>query len=684
MAQIVINEISQNYTYAIGTSSYATVAMPITSCWGPGYFDPDSYYGTNLGDCEDPHELMLEHTVWQHFPASQQGLEAFVRTYRGPASVYRRAKDYSYQMAITLLTAGYDVLVCRHCPGGRAQGSFKQGDATITFQAKYPGTFGNNLQLTFRKNQYRSALDKSAHCYWSVITHVVDSSGIKIAVENVSFVFDPDNTSDSIPHYTEVESNFWDIQVSGVVDEGQSAKIPTDSNDDKLTYVRLSGGSDTKEVSDTSGLITQVQDEINQRYEWASKYNVGSGGDWSDGDSPYHWYPSFLSSRPSNSGPSIFDSLSDDEKKIMYYKEWIYTSLVARKFIRSEGWEGTLDLLKDKLSYSPQRIFASGWDDQNLLDYSSDFGVISKYMLERYGGGDCPETCLLPVSPLHMKLMDVAYFSRCATSFIDIPRVVDRKFVYIEDENNYEREGYAQKLARLEPLNIDQDTNGTLFHTHSALFAPWGQYRYVGVARMTTASPSFLALMIQRAQILNQADQYEWALPRNRSHKLRIGRMEYTVPKKILDKWQKLEGVGVNVITNIPDLGTNIWGNSTLFEVPPSTYQALANLSTRFLVNAVENVAFRCGVGITFQYNNRQAYNQFYAGVTPLLETMINVGAIEGYRVQMNADINGLDQVNANTVIGKIWLLVNGVVNDIYIDLIALPAGAGIDLASLS
>ena len=62
--------------------------------------------------------------------------------------------------------------------------------------------------------------------------------------------------------------------------------------------------------------------------------------------------------------------------------------------------------------------------------------------------------------------------------------------------------------------------------------------------------------------------------------------------------------------------------------------------------------------------------------MTPLLDTMKNQGAIEDYYVTMAADINGLDRVNANTVIGKVYLVVNGVINDIYIDLIALPPGA--------
>ena len=123
MAQIVINEISQNYTWSIGANNYATVAMPITSCWGPGYFDPASEYGTLSGDNV---EKMLEHTVWQRFSATQAGLDSFVATYRGAATNYRLAQDFSYQMAITLLTAGYDVLVCRMCPGAHASGTFVQ------------------------------------------------------------------------------------------------------------------------------------------------------------------------------------------------------------------------------------------------------------------------------------------------------------------------------------------------------------------------------------------------------------------------------------------------------------------------------------------------------------------------------------------------------------------------------
>lgn len=728
MAKIVINEVSQNYVWNVGANNYATVALPITSCWGPGYFDPETAYSSETGLSDgDKIEKMLESTVWQRFPATQAGLDAFVAAYRGPASNYRNAKDFSYQIATTLLTSGYDVLVCRMCPGTYAEGSFIQlqgtdaqpSQATISFRAKYPGTFGNNLQIIINKVPYYApstdgrTLGETKY-YWNILTYVIDSSGVRSAVESKTLVFRAGDATDTVLYYKEVESNFWDITgITGTIGEGADdadisapvadTTLPYDStktyaigdqvihdlavyecttagttgtwdgtkwnklntvNWIKLGATTLTQGTDynttwgTKTASD----FTTVSID---RFNWAAAYQLSA---------ETYTYPTGIATA------AIYNALDDDTKCSLYYREWLFTHLVGRNLKDSNGNDvgGVFDLLKDKLAYNPNRIISPGWDDQDLSMYTDNDAIINTIF--PVVDGSCP----VPVSPMHLKIMDVAYYSRCATGYIDSPIMVDRKYVHIEDDNNPSRQGYVQKLARVVPANAALDVNGSLFHTHCGFFAPWTQFQYVGTSRMSPASPSFAALMIQRAQILNQPTQYEWALPTNRKHGVRLGKLEYTVPKKLLDKWQKLDGASVNVITTIPDLGTNIWGNSTLFEVPPATYQALANLSTRFLVNAVEDIVYKAGISITFQYNNNQAFNKFYAAVTPLLDTMKNVGAIDGYRVEMSADIDELDHVNANTVIGKVWLLVNGVINDIYVDLIALPAGAGIDLSTLS
>lgn len=610
MAQITINEISQNYTYNIGTSSFCTVALPITACWGPGYIDPAS-----AGVEKD---TVLENTVWQRFAATQAGLESFVSTYRGPAANYRLAKDYSYQVAMSLLTAGYDILVCRLCPGTHAEATItdSKSSGTFTLKAKYPGTFGNSLMATLNKVPNRN--------YWNLITYVIDASGVKTAVENIVFAFDLNNSTDSILHIQEIESNFFTFIVSGKISDDAdfgdiSSGIIIGANADTK-------GSDRAADIDVAAMMDEAISLATARYATVS---ATAGTD-------------YIAALNTVKAANIDAATAATFR----YNEWLYTNALD-----------VYDLLKDKLAYNPNRVISPGWDDQNITE-------IDGTVVTRLGA----------ISPLHVKLMDVAYYSRCATALIDIPKCLPRSAVYNESSKDDEQ-GYAQMLSRYVPSNAANDVNGSLYHTHSALFAPWGQYTYVGTNKQNPASPSFLKLLIDRAMILNQSLQYEWAMPTSRKHNLALGKLDYTVPKKLLDTWQKLEGVGVNVITNIPDLGISLWGNSTLYEVPPATYQALANLSTRFLVNAIENVAYKAGISITFQYNNDEAYSRFYAAVTPILDTMKNAGAIDGYHVKMSADINGLDQVNANTVIGKIYLVINGVINDIIVDLVALPPG---------
>lgn len=735
MAQIVVNEISDNYTFNIGTASYAAVAFPITSSWGPGYFDADTF-GANV-----TRQDMLEATQWKRFPATKEGLESFVSTYRGPASCYRMANDYSYQMAITLLTAGYDVVTCRMCPGQKAMYAFKRdlvvalsdtvpvntvlGAEIFTFRAKYPGTFGNNLKIAVNESSYYDpSKRKSVPCH-NVITYITDSTGAQYSAENITLVFDRANASDTVLYYKEVKSNFWDVTVSRsggstsgvklyndlpissehplpiVVADSQSHSGPgggaytysiqindsgevtgfeksTPDGAKISTSVQLTSGSDyNSSKAYNSSDPTEIANLADKRYQWAYNYR--------EGNLPSDYIANYTGCLSSTEGQSILAGMDSATYAVMYYKEWLFTELVGHYNVENPNTSGVFDILKDKLSYDYNRIISPGWDDQDILMYvDGDITLLPTEKPWDVYSTSTAEKCEIDISPLHAKIMDVAYYSRCGTGFVDVPKVLQRKYVHIEDAENSSNIGYVQMLSRMYPPSVLSEQDGSLFTTHSAFFAPWGQYTYTTTGKMSLASPSFLALMIQRAQILNQAIQYEWALPTNRKQNLRIGEMAYSVPKKLLDQWQKLEGASVNVITDIPDLGTSLWGNSTLFEVPPSTYQALANLSTRYVVNAVKDIVYRCGLSITFNYNNQQAYNKFYAGVIPTLDSMKNVGAIQDYRITMSADINGVDHVNANTVVGKIWLVVNGVINDIYVDLIALPAGLGIDLSNLS
>lgn len=814
MANIVINEISQNYTYNIGASTFATVAFPITACWGDGFFDPVS---TGI-----PVEDALDKAIWKEFPANQKGLEAFVATYRGAASCYRTCKDFSYQIATTLLTSGYNVLVCRVCNGATAQVTATSSSGkTLVIKAKYAGSFGNNIVVKIA-NAENHGIN-----YHNVVVYVTDQAGVRSAVENFNFVFDQ-TIADKYDNYTfidDVESNFIvfentvdfisdadevfteDYRLEGGTDSKQySDEVPTEGvekwqanteysfgdtvfsnkqyrgawvsnkeysvNDiatsngafvkcrianlsdeqliisawavstaeawsDATTYssgVIVSNTVDdvtkyyiSKKADNTNHAVTDTEwwaeipawqantkyafnvnvvndntlytslvaftsgesmeedviwtelteeevDELFTPFIYVNKESATSSADfkddlasWGYGASTYitiheilpliekrygsfgtegnQYYDAVLASCPSKSFGQVCN---------IAYMEWLYSTVCgtadSTKTVYSNGVYG---MLRDKLSYAPDVIISPAWDDQNI-------SAITGMEFDDY---------LSVTSPIHDVLMDTAYVSRCAVAFIDIPKTISRSKVYTDETTPTGKEGYAQLISQ---RYYDQSEN-SIYSTHSALFAPWGQYRYVGTSKQSMASPSFMTLIIMRSMILNQTLQYFWALPTNRSNNARIGKLDYTVNKKYLDMWQKLDGVGVNVITDIPGIGTTIWGNSTLYDVPPATYNALQNLSTRLLIDEIKDVAYRCGIAITYQYNNQEAYSKFYAGVTPTLDTMKNVGAIVDYYVTMSADINALDYVNANSVIGKIYVTVTGVINDITIDLIALP-----------
>ena len=854
MADILINEISQNYSYVIGDNSYCCVALPITASWGPAYAGSKLKVNDNGkiepvtpddADSDNYAEQAIEDVVWTRFKANSQGLESFVSTYRGAAANYRLAQDYSYQMAISLLTAGYDVLVCRVSPGIKASGKmsatykktvttenlienssettsfsialnrkptnknifvctstnpnfnanysrivtdninwieydainnaiiFKRPlddsdypdwasagimaddsititytsdiravDSTtgvakdkgsLTLTAKYPGTFGNNIRCSLRK------MENMELRYWNLITYIQDTSGVRLAVENVIFTFDIANSTDSIPYIDEVKSQFVKIVAEDLSEDTVfAANNGLDSTDNANTWIEFDDGTDKSMETDIDKCLLNTIAYVGSRYGENPKkkdyttnakiklsrsiieskamtftVNIDCTDNAylgillvSDAEAPIH--SGTPSGAPSlkkgadydyiieNGGNTItfttagankftgnreyvydvactyngwfaqtpylqkFCELYNKETaanrrqatspidvttaQTLFYREWLFTNCLP-----------IYDLLTDKLAYNPNRLISPGWDDQDFLFVTGE----DKY----------PNNMITP-SPLQTKLMDVAYGSRCATAYLDIPRSLSK--VYVTNSSQQPTEtGYAQRLAR-----YDSGVDG-LRSTHAALFGPWGNYIYVGTNKQNIASPSFLALLIQRSMVLNQSLQYEWIQPTSRKNNVKIGKMDYTVSKKYLDKWQPDPdtegGVGVNAIANIPDLGLSVWGDSTLYENPPATYQALRNLSTRLLVNAIKNVVYRVGISITFQYTNQTAFSSFYVGVTPILDSMKNAGAIGDYKVVIGNDFDAIGMVKANSCVGKIFITPNGTIQRITIDLIALP-----------
>jgi hypothetical protein len=333
--------------------------------------------------------------------------------------------------------------------------------------------------------------------------------------------------------------------------------------------------------------------------------------------------------------------------------------------------------LTDKIYYEFEVLMLPGWDDQ-------DFGAEVATHAE---GGIAANNDYQP-SQLHRIMAAVCVWGKCGVASLDAPRFAPFKCI-----KNYEDGGIAQQLSqyipnssvRFDNLDIGLDLSNEvvsldgepLRSTKAHMVANWVQYNFPMLGNIRTAiSPSLANLLIRRAQLKQQAIQQFWCQPTNQVHSLRFGKVDKKVGQVLLEYWQDNDrGVGVNPIVNDPQMGVLLRGNFTLFDNPEMVYNALRNLSTRYLFNEVSKHAFDAGRRIQLTYNNVTAMGRFKAAMYPILDTMMDAGAIDGYLMLINPDINGLDHVNANSVVGNIYLIVNGVVQDIDIALVALPPG---------
>lgn len=155
--------------------------------------------------------------------------------------------DLSYDMAASFIKSGFNVLFHRFVPTGAAAATASVGDETnkVTFNAKYVGSFGNQLQLALRTMEGPGT-----------VTIFVYAQGVVVETLPCNLV-DPTNVN----YYKNLDSNYITVEVIGdatQVDFGTSASP---------TQIALSGGLDYA-AGTTS---TQIKQEI-----WASIKTPGA------------------------------------------------------------------------------------------------------------------------------------------------------------------------------------------------------------------------------------------------------------------------------------------------------------------------------------------------------------------------------------------------------------------------
>lgn len=500
-------------------------------------------------------------------------------------------------------------------------------------QAKYPGTFGNNLKV-----RIKCALNANGFKIGTV--EVFDNSGYSNypdevvttdkLLELVSVAFDEDAATDNRPLIT--EAVFSNIDTPKFVVKSTNASVSPTEYPVGVFVMSLYRGTDYltdfKDIEGKPVSITasDVKDIVAERF---------------DTDSTFYGYIKDIA--------EDYEANDHDALVRLYNQQMLY-----KRFYACVGE------LTDPIIYD--------WDA--LVQGIADDQYVPKSYLEAH-----PEfTMEYEVSTLVTKMIEVAANSKCGAALIGTPFGMPRGI----------QTGSGAAVVRTGALkykDLVSQAVGATYSTFGEVVGPWCKTTLALAGANSWIAPEVAhLLLIINAKGVGGQNKW-WMIPAGMLGSGIVHSPEYKIKKKYLDLIQNHdEGVCLNPLMEVPGKGFTCFGNSTLWDKPLGTYNALQNLSTRFLTNRVKQRIWDTALQILFKYNNEDAYSHFYAGLSPLLDEMRAVGALTGneynpwgYRIIMNPDIINLDRINANTVIGRVELAVTGVIDTVDVDLFLLP-----------
>lgn len=506
---------------------------------------------------------------------------------------------------------------------------------SVTFTAKYPGTYGNQLKVrikvtdsTFGRIGTVEVFDRSG--YVGNDNQIVATDKL---LEIVSVAFDPDSATDDRPLLEEASFAYLEeLSVTGSLDELTSRVSPIIGSLHGATdyaYQTSPSISQTPEgqIPASPPLADQIENMVNERFD-------------SNGNS----FTRYISSLVNAASTPL------SQKITIWNQQKVMQNAIA-----------LLDELTDPIIYDWDCVFMGIMDDQ--------------YVPKNYFKQHPDEIPEYDVSTAHIKMLDVASKSKCGAAFIGTPFGMGR--------GTYDPVS-KQATGAVKFKNDLSAAAGESLSTYGEVVGPWvhASLPLAGDQAWVTPEVGHLLLIINADGV--GGCQRWWLPPAGMLGKDQVFKPEYNIKKGYLDVIQNHEeGVCLNPLMSVPGKGVTCFGNSTLWDKPLGSYNALQNLSTRLLCNRVKQRVWDTALLILFKYNNEDAYAHFYAGLTPLLDEMKNLGALNatdanpfGYRVIMNPDIINLDRINANTVIGKVELAVTGVIDNVDVDIFLLPPNA--------
>lgn len=202
---------------------------------------------------------------------------------------------------------------------------------------------------------------------------------------------------------------------------------------------------------------------------------------------------------------------------------------------------------------------------------------------------------------------------------------------------------------------------------YSATYWPWIQVRDVDNATQLYIPPTGEVL---RNIALTDNVSFPWFAVAGYSRGL-VNSIK-AFKKLTLDERDDLYKNRINPIATFADTGTIIWGNKTL-QVRES---ALDRINVRRLLLRARKLISAVAIRLLFEQNDEQVRNEFLRLVNPILEAIKRERGLFEFRVTVSNDPEDID---ANTLRGKIYIKPTRSLEFIDVEFIITPTGASFD-----
>ena len=224
----------------------------------------------------------------------------------------------------------------------------------------------------------------------------------------------------------------------------------------------------------------------------------------------------------------------------------------------------------------------------------------------------------------------------------------------------------SPNVTTADEIIVDLDS-ASLDSNYSATYWPWIQVRDNDNATQLFLPPTGEVL---KNIALTDNVSYPWFAVAGYSRGL-VNAIK-AQKKLTLDERDSLYKNRINPIATFSDTGTIIWGNKTL-QVRES---ALDRINVRRLLLRARKLISAVAVRLLFEQNDEQVRNEFLRLVNPILEAIKKERGLYDFRVSVSNDPEDID---ANTLRGKIYIKPTRSLEFIDVEFIITPTGASFE-----